>query len=172
MSYDLGSETPRATPRADDTTFAMTMDHVADQPTAEGNELPPTSLLNETQVQRANIQIAHHRRRYARVPYHLKVTVYSEETFIAGIVWNLSQGGAFIITGRPFDVDTRVDFECDLPDGRVRLGGRVAWRRFGAFGDQEPPPGMGVQFEDLHPHVVMALRSFTLQRMEDLGYPS
>lgn len=176
MGYDPDAVTPKVPLREVEDEPLTTDEHghvMSEGAPDDGQDLEiedlPASLLDDLQIQQAELQLAKHRRRFARVPFHLKVTVYTEETFIAGIVWNLSEGGTFIITGQPFDVDTRVDFECDLPDGTVRLGGRVAWRRYGAFAEGQPPPGMGVQFGELSPHVVMALRAFTLRRMEDLG---
>ena len=67
-----------------------------------------------------------------------------------GFTYNISAGGLYVRTLAPLDADQEAWIELWPPrsDRRVRLVGRVAWRR--AFGQSETatvPPGFGVKLD-------------------------
>jgi len=68
-----------------------------------------------------------------------------------GFSYNVSAGGAFVRTLAPPDPGQEVWLEMWPPrsERRVRLAGRVAWRRaFGPVGGATVPPGFGVEILD------------------------
>ena len=65
---------------------------------------------------------------------------------------NISKGGIFIETRDPLPVGTVVEMRFQPPgqDGVLDVSGRVTWvNEFRPDSDDNPNPGMGIQFEGL-----------------------
>lgn len=101
------------------------------------------------------------RRRAERVPYHMKTTVYGSSRFAAGTVRDLSAVGAYVQCWGPLPAGDSVDMALDLPAGRVRVTGRVAWSQ----AEGEHHVGMGIEFVDLRPAVQEALKDYVSWRL-------
>lgn len=68
-----------------------------------------------------------------------------------GFTYNVSAGGMYVRTLAPLAPGDEIWLELNPPrcDRRVRLAGRVAWRRvFGPSGAASVPPGFGVQISE------------------------
>ena len=59
---------------------------------------------------------------------------------------NVNEGGIFIETDSPLEMDEKVQLSFQLPgsDSPIRVTGRVAW-----IADDPTNPGMGIEFDDL-----------------------
>ena len=80
-----------------------------------------------------------------------------------GRVLNLNSGGAYISTDKLFPINTEIRLEFSLPgsDHPLRCQGRVAWVNHPEWvKTTNLPSGMGVQFLDLAPEDLEALRDF------------
>lgn len=65
---------------------------------------------------------------------------------------NISKGGIFILTEDPLPVGTLVEMRFQPPgmEDVLEVVGRVVWvNEFRPESDDNPNPGMGIQFEDL-----------------------
>ena len=87
-------------------------------------------------------------RRWTRTSYWLRVTLYGPKSFVAGTVENLSEGGLFVAARHSFELGTNVEFELELPAGRLTLNAVVRWLR-----PYDPArgvyPGIGLSFGDM-----------------------
>lgn len=86
------------------------------------------------------------RRSSARVALDVEVTLSSDSQFFAGLSGDVSEGGLFVQTYRPYAVGCRVMISFSLPAGEIRAPGTVRWVRPAADG---APPGLGIAFESL-----------------------
>lgn len=88
------------------------------------------------------------RRRSARSPIELRVDYSTVDAFFSDFASDINEGGMFVESDSPPDVDTVVTLHFVLPqsDQPLKLEGRVVWRRDPSQGE---PPGMGIQFEEL-----------------------
>lgn len=88
------------------------------------------------------------RRKYPRTPIELKVEYSKVNTFLVDYTMNISKGGTFIKTDRPFDVGTEFIFFLHVPEVKepIRIKGKVQWvlRKEDAKSGEEP--GMGIKF--------------------------
>lgn len=99
------------------------------------------------------------RRRHVRVPWHMAVVVYGERRFVAGTVFDLSEGGCFVTTYDLLDDGERVELTLGFSDGDFPVRGVVAWsRREPGHGDG--PIGMGLSFVEPSPELVRAIERF------------
>jgi uncharacterized protein (TIGR02266 family) len=85
----------------------------------------------------------------------------------SGYTYDMSTGGLFLETGKPFLTDTTLDLEINLLQSgtTLRCQGRVAWVNHADWvrkGDL--PPGMAIQFLALSPANLSALRSFVARK--------
>ena len=118
-----------------------------------------------------NSPIAHdERREYRRVPLEVEVSLASENNFYTGFTSDISEGGLFIATRELVPVGTSVEFELKLGSGRVQVKGLVRWVREYSDLTEQVPPGVGVEFLNLHPKVAAAINAFIGQRRDSLFY--
>jgi len=91
------------------------------------------------------------RRAEERLDVTWSVDCASEETFLYAYITNVSSLGLFVRTEHPLPVGTRVKLTF-APDGcgPFELFGEVAWINPHIPGSDNPNPGMGVRFLDLH----------------------
>ena len=93
------------------------------------------------------------RRRHERVPTHylVEVTVPTREEVHEDFCLNLSRGGLFVQTRRPFPLGTAVLLELDLePIGKIiHAEAEVVWT-WPEIPYSKSPPGGGVKFTDLN----------------------
>ena len=89
----------------------------------------------------------------------MKVTIYGEKSFCAGVVLNISEKGAMIACYKPLDVDETVEFELPFRDESLSLRGVVRWNRKRSAGPLQR--GMGVEFVDLDDSVQVMVMTFT-----------
>ena len=89
------------------------------------------------------------RRRSARAPLHVRVSYATVDALFAEFSSNVNEGGMFVATETPPEIETRVALKFELPgsDEPIRANGRVAWVQ-SAQGDE--PAGMGIEFEELN----------------------
>ncbi len=91
------------------------------------------------------------RRGHLRVPVNLLVRVKYEQVgeFMVHFATNISSGGVFLQSRKPYKKGTRLRFEIRLKGGQTILRGEgaVAWCRGPSEGEDKPQvPGMGVKF--------------------------
>jgi len=108
------------------------------------------------------------RRRHDRVRAVVEVSVTSEHNFYTGFTSDISEGGVFIagIGLRP--IGTMIDFQLRLGKGEVAVRGVVRWVRELNEYTQDVPPGMGVEFIDLHPEVQAKINTFLRKKRESI----
>lgn len=88
------------------------------------------------------------RRKDDRIPKNLSLTFQSSDKLIKAYTENISLGGIFIKTRRPFSVGERFTLHLQLPDGLepMRIECEVAWNRIEHVSNEKYPTGMGVKF--------------------------
>lgn len=88
------------------------------------------------------------RRKNPRVEAQLAIDMVSDHNFYLGLTENVSEGGVFVVTFRPFAVGDRVTVRVELPGSTdpMEVVTEVRWVR-AASGDV--PPGVGLAFVDL-----------------------
>jgi len=86
------------------------------------------------------------RRRVPRVELEVDIGVHSDTNFYAGFSGDVSTGGIFVATYKPFPVGTKTTVSFVLPGGHhVVSEGEVSWIR-DADNEADAPPGMGISF--------------------------
>jgi uncharacterized protein (TIGR02266 family) len=162
----------------------MTMgggDSTEDERTTDGREtgggaLPDASGAgdpNDTVVPSSGLRRAVHEaalgrpteRANVRVPYHLKVTIYANTEFCAGVVQNLSVSGVLVAAWQPLPVDTPVEFDLDIEGQLIAVKGVVRWNRKRRAGPLRR--GMGVEFTDLSSEHEALLVRFVENQVEE-----
>jgi hypothetical protein len=89
-------------------------------------------------------------RRMLRAPTTMLARVFSAAGQKAALVYNLSEGGAFLETLRPTSTKGHVRIELPLPAGTVTLEAQVATTNVpGNIQKPNLPMGMGVEFTDV-----------------------
>lgn len=88
------------------------------------------------------------KREHPRTPIELKVEYRRLNTFFADYTKNISQGGTFIKTNKPLDINTQFVFKLYVPtlDVPIRLTGKVQWVVPPDEASDSKNPGMGIQF--------------------------
>lgn len=84
-----------------------------------------------------------------RAPLKLRVDYERMNSFFADYTKNISKGGTFIKTARPFEVGARCMFSFTLPalSEPLVLEGEVTWQRTPEqAAAQNEDPGMGIRF--------------------------
>ena len=93
------------------------------------------------------------RRKDVRIPVSLLVKVKYEQVdeFIDHFATNISRGGIFIQSRKPYPSKTLLKFELQLKGGQtvLRGTGEVAWARSPSTEGSPKVPGMGVKFMKL-----------------------
>ena len=90
------------------------------------------------------------RRQSQREPVKVPVSYGAVDAFFTEFASNINEGGMFIETDNPSDIDDLVQLQFTFPgvEGSIQIGGRVAWIN---DGKEESPAGMGIEFLDLTP---------------------
>jgi len=104
------------------------------------------------------------RREYPRVKLVVKVTNRATKEFHFFYSRDISEGGIFLETHEPYEVDTDVelDFFLTLKDKKERIvaTGKVARTIKDGSAEGDTVVGMGVKFGELTPEVVSALSQY------------
>ncbi len=100
-------------------------------------------------------------RRHLRIPFNEKVLVIAGGKTQELFAESLSEGGIYIRKKEPFPVSTDLEVSIFLNGASpVTFSGRVIYVK-GLFADLfRVPPGMAVEFRNVSPSSVIALRSF------------
>ncbi len=105
------------------------------------------------------------RRRTARAPLVVRVEYASVDALFSEFTRNINEGGMFIATEQPPELDATVTMQFSLPGSEqpIKVGGRVTRV---SDGRGEEPRGIGVEFDALDDEsrsridaVVLALRT-------------
>ena len=94
------------------------------------------------------------RRREERHPLRMRMD-YRDATggnFLYEYTQNISAGGIFIETREPLPVGTEVEMRFQPPGANevIEVAGKVMWvNPYRTDSENNPNPGMGIQFEDL-----------------------
>ncbi len=98
------------------------------------------------------------RRQSQREPIQIPVAYGAVDAFLTEFAWNINEGGMFIETDTPAELDEPVALQFSFPgiDGPIQLRGRVAWV---SDGKDEAPCGMGIEFLDLDPEAREAINA-------------
>lgn len=109
-------------------------------------------------------------RRFTRCDVELEVNLDSDSNFYMGLTENISEGGLFVATHRYKPLGTLVTLSFRVPNRPepITLRGEVRWLR-PANGRNEVHPGMGIQFVDVGPEELAAIRTF-IRKREPLFY--
>ena len=116
---------------------------------------------------RARVQATIERRRSARTPVTVRVEYETVDAIFTEFTQNVNEGGLFIETEQPLEVEESVQLCFRLPgsDETLRVAGRVAWVRLAAGSE---PPGMGIEFEHLdaeaRAHINRLVRRLRVER--------
>ena len=88
------------------------------------------------------------RRQASREPIKIPIDYSAVDVFFSEFASNINEGGMFIETDNPAELDDVVQLQMRFPEleSPVQVGGRVAWTSDGKDGS---PPGMGIEFLDL-----------------------
>jgi len=105
---------------------------------------------------------ANERRRYRRVPFVTKVTYVLADNVQYYYSQDLSLGGMFLETRKPFSVGTRLELDFSLPDteARIRIKGEVVRLVPPDPVHRDQVPGMGIIFTALTPDSQAKLEDF------------
>lgn len=104
------------------------------------------------------------RRQTPRAAVEACIGFQSETNFYTGFSEDISTGGLFIATYDVKPIGSKLNVNFTLPSGQlISTDGVVRWVR--EFNDAAPDitPGMGVQFENLHPSDKETIQSFIKQ---------
>jgi uncharacterized protein (TIGR02266 family) len=111
-----------------------------------------------------------HRRATPRCNVELEVNLETDSNFYMGLTENISEGGLFVATHRYKPLGTLVTLSFRVPNRAepITIKGEVRWLR-PANGRNEVHPGMGIQFVDVGPDELAAIRAF-IRKREPLFY--
>ena len=110
------------------------------------------------------------RRATERVSLEVEVSLTSQSNFYTGFTSDISEGGVFIATRETVPVGTKLSFDLKLGSGNVSVTGLVRWVREYSSLTEDVPPGVGVQFVDLHPKVAQVINGFISKRRDSIFY--
>jgi uncharacterized protein (TIGR02266 family) len=101
-----------------------------------------------------------HKRRSSRADAFLCIDLCSEHNFWTGLTMNLSEGGVFVATHHILPTGSLVALHLELPrEKRIMVLGEVKWSR-DYTGNDDVPPGLGIQFVGLDAPAQAAIRRF------------
>jgi type IV pilus assembly protein PilZ len=94
------------------------------------------------------VQTTVERRLYPRAAVTVRVDYSTVDAMFSEFTRNINEGGLFIETETPLELDEQVQLQFRLPgiDDPLKVNGRVAW--ISEAGADETP-GMGIEFESL-----------------------
>jgi len=114
---------------------------------------------------------AHHagspeaRRIEQRVPTLIRARVTTKTGERVAVICNLSTLGAYLATPRPAMRSGTLTIQLPLKDGEVEIQGLVLWNNVpGNLRRANVPVGMGVQFTEVSPAAVIALKHYIEER--------
>lgn len=92
------------------------------------------------------------RRQSERQPLKVPVDYSAVDAFFGEFSANINEGGIFIETDAPPEIDTQVQLQFRVPglDRPIQVSGRVAWVNDDKDGGAV---GMGIEFQQLQPEV-------------------
>lgn len=92
------------------------------------------------------------RRQSERQALKVPVDYSAVDAFFGEFSANINEGGIFIETDAPPEIDTLVQLQFRVPglDRPIQVSGRVAWINDDKDGDAA---GMGIEFQELQPEV-------------------
>jgi len=100
-----------------------------------------------------------------RVPSNLRARVITKTGERAALVYNLSTGGAYLVTPRPALRGGPVQVHLTLPSGEAVLDGQVVWNNVpGNLRRPNAPVGMGVRFVEVPADVMSGLLEYVGER--------
>ncbi|HTY16165.1 MAG TPA: PilZ domain-containing protein [Myxococcota bacterium] len=100
-----------------------------------------------------------------RVPSNLRARVVTKTGERAALVYNISAGGAYLVTPRPALRGGPVEVFLTLPGGETVLHGRVMWNNVpGNLRRPNAPVGMGVRFDEVPPDALAGLLTYVEER--------
>ena len=110
-------------------------------------------------------------RKTARANAYLCIDLCSEHNFWTGLTMNLSEGGVFVATHEILPPGALVAIHLELPRHRPRIMtlGEVRWSR-AYTGDDDVPPGLGIQFVGLDEPSLTAIRRFVTTIREPMVF--
>jgi uncharacterized protein (TIGR02266 family) len=92
-------------------------------------------------------------REHSRMPYAVQVEFRTASSFLVAYSVNLSRGGLFLETDAEIPTGAMMTLDFSVPNaGTATLNGVVMWRR-GIEQAAEGPPGIGIEFQDVAPHL-------------------
>lgn len=87
------------------------------------------------------------------MPYSIQVEFRTASSFLVAYSVNLSRGGLFLETDADIPAGAAMTLDFAVPNaGTASLNGIVMWRR-GIEQSSEGPVGIGVEFQDVAPHL-------------------
>jgi uncharacterized protein (TIGR02266 family) len=110
-------------------------------------------------------------RRSPRACVYVSIDVFSEHNFWTGLTMNMSEGGVFVATHHTAPVGTTLVVNMMLPfetQAIVTLA-EVRWVR-DYTGQDDVPPGLGLQFVDLDESSLAKIRKFVTTVREPLYF--
>jgi uncharacterized protein (TIGR02266 family) len=111
-------------------------------------------------VEPMDTEAAIQRRRFQRAVAYLCIDLCSEHNFWTGLTMNISEGGVFVATNVMLPIGSVVGLHVELPKGtRILALGEVRWCR-PSTGNDDVPPGLGIQFVGLDQPSMSAIRCF------------
>ena len=127
-----------------------------------GNVDEPPVLLTRMRSKPPSLVPAE-RRDQSRVSLEVDIGLHSATQFYAGVSGDISEGGLFISTVRPFPIGTDLTVSFVLPSGiAVTTLGTVAWHA--PPSELNAMPGMGVRFSRLDEVERLAIDAFLARR--------
>ena len=99
--------------------------------------------------QATDVRTVVERRRSERTPVVVRIEYETVDALFSEFTRNINEGGVFIETDTPAELDSAVLLQFQLPGSRepLKVSGRVV-----RIAEDEETPGMGVEFEDLTQH--------------------
>ena len=105
------------------------------------------------------------RREHKRINLEAEINFLGHDNFYTGFSEDISNGGLFVATYQLKPTGTEVTIRFSLPDGtEIEANAVVRWLREPREMDGDVPPGMGLQFVDLHPDARHLIDEFIRQR--------
>jgi type IV pilus assembly protein PilZ len=103
---------------------------------------------HEHPTKNGDVRTVVERRRSLRAPVVVRIEYATVDALFSDFTRNVNEGGVFIETDCPAELDSVVHLRFRLPGTResIKVTGRVAWIEPGVDGN---PEGMGVEFENL-----------------------
>lgn len=105
--------------------------------------------------------IARDKRDHQRAEIEMPVVVHADASY-QGLALNISAGGIFVALAESLEDASVVELEFEMPGTgqRLRVLGKVRWRRLAAEADEDQFPGLGIEFLNLGAEGLAHLEKF------------